>query len=265
MSSVPFRLAANLSFLFTDRPFADRFAAAAGAGFQGVECLFPYGEMAAVDYARALADTGLEPALINMPPGDWDGGERGLAALPGREADFRDSVARAIDYAGEIGCVRLHCLAGVVDEDMDRGRVAQTYAANLAHAADLAAPHGIQVLIEPINPIDMPGYHLNSPRQALNLLAEIGHANLRLQYDFYHAELIAEDPIPDFIRAHADVIAHVQVAGVPERHEPDQGRPDIETGFGALAETEYAGWVGLEYRPRGKTEDGLGWCASWLR
>jgi len=259
------RLAANISFLFADLPFADRFGAAARAGFAGVECLFPYDEMPARDYARHLDEHDLSAALINVPPGDWAGGERGLAALPGREADFYESVDRALDYADAIDCPRLHCLAGVPAPDADALAVAETYAANLSYAADRARDLGMRMLIEPINTGDMPGYHLSSPARALEILGQLALPNLALQYDLYHAEIIAEQKPADFIADHIDAIGHVQVAGVPERNEPDGAAPDVAAAFDALEGAGYGGWIGLEYRPRGNTIDGLGWASNWLR
>ena len=254
------KFAANLSFLFNEVPFMERFAAAAAAEFRGVEYLFPY-EEDKDSIARALRDNGLENVLFNLPPGDWAAGERGLGALPGREQDFRDGVSRALDYALAAGTKRLHALAGIVPNDADRDRCRQTFIANLRYACEQLAPHGITLLIEPINTRDMPGYFLNYQKDAHGLLAEVGAPNLKVQMDFYHAQIMEGDIISTFRRYLSDV-GHVQIASVPERHEPDLGELNYPWLFAMMDEAGYGGWVGCEYRPRNGTVAGLGWLTS---
>jgi len=256
------RFAANLSMMFTEHDFLDRFAAAAEAGFTAVEFLFPYAYPAA-EIAARLARAGLEPALFNLPPGDGAGGERGLAALPGREAEFARSVETALDYAQAIGCRKLHCMAGLIPPGTDRALVRQTYIANLRHAAALAAERGITLLIEPINTRDMPGYFLNRPSEACDIISAVGAANLALQFDLYHAQIMVGD-LATQLRAHAAIIGHVQIAGVPERHEPDLGEVNYPYLFEVIDRIGYGGWIGCEYRPRGSTLAGLGWLKPWL-
>ncbi|MFQ5566269.1 MAG: 2-oxo-tetronate isomerase [Paracoccaceae bacterium] len=245
------RFAANLTMLFTERPFLARFDAAAAAGFEAVEFLFPFAHPAAESRA-ALDGSGLALALFNTPPGDWQAGERGLAALAGREADFRDSMAKALDYAAVLQPHRLHVMAGIAEGPEARA----VYIANLAHAAEAAAGQGL--CIEPINSRDMPGYHLNNSTDAVAVLDAVGAANLGLQFDLYHAQ-ISEGDLTRRLEALMPRIVHVQVAGVPERHEPDTGEVDFAHLFGVLDRLGYAGFVGCEYRPAGRTEDGLGW------
>ena len=254
------KFAANLSFLFNEVPFMERFAAAAAAEFRGVEYLFPY-EEDKDSIARALRDNALENVLFNLPPGDWAAGERGLGALPGREQDFRDGVSRALDYALAAGTKRLHALAGIVPNDADRDRCRQTFIANLRYACEQLAPHGITLLIEPINTRDMPGYFLNYQKDAHGLLAEVGAPNLKVQMDFYHAQIMEGDIISTFRRYLSDV-GHVQIASVPERHEPDLGELNYPWLFAMMDEAGYGGWVGCEYRPRNGTVAGLGWLRS---
>jgi hydroxypyruvate isomerase len=250
------KLAANLSFLFQDVPLLDRFARAARCGFSGVEILFPY-DYPAQELARRSKDNGLTQALFNLPPGDWAQGERGLAAIAGREGDFRDAAMKALDYAEALQCLTLHCMAGVV---ADRDAALATYKSNLAWLAEHAAPAGVTVTIEPLNYRDMPGYLLTTPRQAAAIIQEIDRPNLKLQYDFYHAQIMEGD-LTMSVRRLAPLIGHVQIAGVPDRHEPDQSETDIAYCLGELRAAGYDGWIGCEYRPRGSTEDGLGWIS----
>lgn len=255
------KFAANLSFLFTELPFIERFAAAAAAGFRGVEYLFPY-EADKQDIAHALREHRLENVLFNVPPGDWAAGERGLGALPGREQDFRDGVSLALDYALAAGTTRLHALAGIVPADADRDHCRQTFIRNLRDACRQLAPHGITLLVEPINTRDMPGYFLNYQRDAHALLAEVGAPNLKVQMDFYHAQIMEGDIISTF-RQHLPAIGHVQIAGVPERHEPDQGELNYPWLFAMMDDAGYDGWIGCEYRPRHGTTAGLGWLGPY--
>jgi hydroxypyruvate isomerase len=245
------RFAANLSMMFTERPFLERFDAAAAAGFGAVEFLFPYSHPVA-DIRAALDRSGLELALFNTPPGDWEAGERGLAALPGREAAFRDSIALALDYAAVLRPHRLHVMAGLAEGAAARA----VYLANLAQATEMADDR--QLCIEPINSRDMPGYHLNNSTDAVAVLDAVGVANLGLQFDLYHAQ-ITEGDLTRRLEALMARIVHIQIAGVPERHEPDIGEVDFGHLFGVLNGLGYEGFVGCEYRPKGQTEDGLGW------
>ncbi|EWH00896.1 2-oxo-tetronate isomerase [Halomonas sp. BC04] len=254
------RLAANLTMLFTEHGFLDRFAAAAEAGFRGVEYLFPY-EHDPLVLAGALREAGVEQVLFNLPPGDWAAGERGLASLPGREAEFRDAVVEALRYAEALNCPRVHAMAGLLPVDADaytRAHHQATYVANLRFAASEAAKVGRQVLIEPINTRDMPGYFLSRQAQAMAVLEAVGADNLRLQFDLYHCQIMEGDLIHHLERQFA-AIAHVQIAGVPERHEPDRGEVHYPAIFEGLETLGYDGWVGCEYRPIGDTRQGLAW------
>ena len=245
------RFAANLSWMFTERPFMERFDAAAAAGFEAVELLRPYAH-SALEIRGALERNGLALALFNTPPGDEQAGERGLAALAGREAEFRDSMAKALDYAAVLRPGRIHVMAGIAEGAAARA----VYLANLAHAAEMAAGQGL--CIEPINSRDMPGYHLNNSTDALSVLDAVGAANLGLQFDLYHAQ-ITEGDLTRRLEALMPRIVHIQVAGVPERHETDTGEVDFGHLFAVLDGLGYEGYVGCEYRPKGRTEDGLGW------
>ena len=249
------RFSANLSMLFTEHAFLDRFAAARAAGFAAVEFLFPY-DHAPEAVAAALNRAGLALSVFNLPPGDWAAGERGLAALAGRGAEFRASVEAALPYARALGAARLHVMAGIA-----AGRAARmAYRDNLAHAADRLGEAGLDALIEPINPADMPGYHLQAAEDAAEIIAALGRPNLRLQFDVYHRETTHGDA-EQAIRRFAPLIGHVQIAGLPGRHEPDDGRLDLGAVLAALDATGYEGWVGCEYHPRAGTVEGLGWLA----
>ena len=247
--------------LFTELPFLERFEAAAAAGFTGIEILTPY-EHAPGEIAARLDQTGLELALINLPAGDQ--GERGFAALPGREADFAEALETALDYAKATGCRRLHCQSGILPPGTDRAMARSTYIANLCHAASRAGEFGITALIEPINNRDMPGCFLSQTSEAPAILDAVGSPHLRLQFDIYHCQIMEGD-VSTRLRALAPVIGHVQIAGVPERHEPDRGEVNYPYLLELLDELDYAGWVGCEYRPRAGTLAGLGWAERWLR
>jgi hydroxypyruvate isomerase len=255
------KFAANLSMMFQEAAFLDRFAAAAAAGFRAVEYLFPY-EVPAAQISRQLEQHGLTQALFNLPPGDWRAGERGLASLPGREADFIAGAERALEYALATGCKRLHAMAGLWPADRDKSKGETVYVANLRRAADLVAPHGIAVLIEPINLRDMPGYFLNTTGQALAILDRVERDNVKLQLDLYHCQ-ITEGDLAIHIRRLFGRYAHVQIAGVPERHEPDRGEINYSYLFDLLDEIGYDGWIGCEYRPAAGTLAGLVWARGW--
>jgi hydroxypyruvate isomerase len=255
------KLCANLHFLFQELPFLDRFAAAAEAGFRGVECLFPY-EAPADAIAERLRRHALTLALFNLPPGDTAKGERGLGALPGRETEFLACVERALGYALATGGKRIHVLSGLWPVGSDKRDGAAVLAANLRRAADLVARHDIELLIEPINPRDIPGYFLNTPAEAVAILDQVARDNVRLQLDLYHCQIMAGD-LATHIRRLLPRIAHVQIAGVPERHEPDRGEVNFAYLLDLLDALGYEGWVGCEYRPQAGTLAGLGWARRW--
>ena len=255
------RFAANLTMMYNEHPFLERFAAAAADGFEGVEILFPYADPAAELRAR-LDEYELEQALFNMPPGDWDRGERGLASLPGREDDFRHALEKALSYAVVLGNQRLHVMAGRVAEGGDRARHRDVYLENLALAAREAAALDITAVIEPINTRDIPGYFLNRQDEAHAICAEVGAANLKVQMDFYHCQIVEGD-LAIKLKAYVHNVGHIQIAGVPERHEPDTGEINYPYLFALMDSLGYDGWVGCEYRPRAGTSEGLGWLRRW--
>ena len=253
------RFAANLSMLYPEHDFLDRFAAAARDGFKAVEYLFPYAFEAAT-LARRLADHDLQQVLFNAPPGDWEAGERGLACLPGREPEFREGVLRALDYAGALNCPRVHVMAGLARPDADRATHRGIYIDNLAWAAERAAARGVDVLIEPINTRDIPGYFLNRQDEAHAVVAEIGAPNLKVQMDLYHCQIVEGD-VAMKLRAYlpGGKVGHLQIAGVPDRHEPDEGELNYAFLFDVIDSLAYDGWIGCEYRPAAATSAGLGW------
>ena len=258
------QLAANLSMLFNEHAFMDRFAAAAKAGFKGVEYLFPYA-YGADELRDALNKNQLEQVLFNLPPGDWDAGERGLASLPGREGEFRDSVIEGLRYAEALNCPRVHAMAGLLPGGGDAATQAEhhaTYIRNLRFAASEAAKVGRDILIEPINTRDMPGFFLSRQAQAMAVLEEVGAENLKLQFDLYHCQIMDGDLIRHLERQFS-AIGHIQVAGVPGRHEPDAGEVHYPAIFERLSALGYRGWVGCEYRPQANTRAGLGWGEAW--
>ncbi len=251
------RLAANLSMMFNEVGFLDRCDAAARAGFTAVEFQFPYEHAAAALKARLTAN-GLLPVLFNMPPGDWTRGERGLAALPGRQAEFRDSVLRALEYAAVLDCGLLHCMAGIPAPEMPFATAAAVFAANLAWAAEQARAAGVKLVIEPINHRDIPAYHLNTMAQAASMVTAIGADRLRLLFDIYHCQ-VTEGDITRRIETHLPIIAHMQLADVPGRHEPGTGEIGWAYVLGRIDALGYGGWIGCEYRPQGDTLTGLAW------
>ncbi|MCM5680786.1 hydroxypyruvate isomerase family protein [Schlegelella sp. S2-27] len=254
------RFAANLSMMYTEHAFLERFAAAAADGFQAVEFLFPY-EHAPAELVARLREHGLTQALFNLPPGDWAAGERGMAALPGREEEFAASVRQGLAYAQALGCKRVHAMAGLVPEGVDRQQLRAVYVANLRQAAAELAPHGITLLIEPINTRDMPGYFLNRQQQAHDIVAEVGAPNLKVQMDLYHCQIMEGD-LATRLRHHLPQVGHVQIAGVPERHEPDAGEVNYPYLFALMDQLGYDGFVGCEYRPRAGSSVGLGWLRA---
>lgn len=252
------RFAANISTLFTELPFLDRFAAARKAGFKAIEFQGPY-EFPAAEIAKRLDSTGLVPVLFNAPMGDVAAGERGLAAQPGREADFSASIETALSYARAFDAKQIHVLAG---RALDRTAQEAVYVANLQRAADRAAESGVTLLIEPLNARDNPGYFLNTTQAAIAILDRVGRKNVGLQFDFYHCQ-ITEGDLAEHARRLFGRYPHVQIANVPGRHEPDHGEINFAYLFDLLDELGYAGWVGCEYRPKAGTLAGLGWARRW--
>ena len=256
------RFAANLSLMFGEVPFIERFAAARAARFDAVEFLFPYA-FEAEQIAERLARHQLQLALFNLPAGDWDAGERGFACDPRRVGQFQDSVARALDYAGALNVPQLHCLAGRVPPDIAHERAHDTYTANLKFAAAACAQQGLRLLIEPINTFDIPGYFLSGTRQALDIIDQCGAANLFLQYDIYHMQRM-EGELANTLRANLASIAHIQLADTPGRHQPGTGEIAYPFLFSLLDELGYQGWIGCEYIPSGATSASLAWRDAWL-
>jgi len=255
------RFAANLSMLYPQHEFLDRFAAAAADGFEAVEFLFPY-DYSANELKQRLSDNGLVQALFNAPPGDWAAGERGIATLSGREDEFRSGFDRALEYAAVLGNTRVHVMAGLLAAESDRARHHGVYLQNLAYAADQAGKAGITVLLEPINTRDMPGFFLNRQDQAQAICKEVGATNLKVQFDCYHCQIVEGD-LATTLRRDFDRIGHIQIAGVPDRHEPDQGEVNYPYLFELMDHLGYDGWVGCEYRPKGDTSTGLQWLRDW--
>ncbi|MGJ5133100.1 2-oxo-tetronate isomerase [Bradyrhizobium oligotrophicum] len=253
------RFAANLSMMFTEHPFLDRFAAAAKAGFTAVEFLFPY-DQPAEEVGKRLHGNGLTQALFNLPPGNWDAGEKGFAALPERFDDLKASLETALPYAMATGVKRLHMMAGIAERS--DAKAVEAYAKSVAWAAEFFAPHGLDIVIEPINPRNVPGYFLNDFGFARDLIRKLKIPNLKLQFDIYHCQIIHGD-VTMRLREMMDIIGHVQIASIPSRNEPDGEELNYPFLFAELDRLGYAGFVGCEYNPRGRTEDGLGWFAPY--
>jgi hydroxypyruvate isomerase len=261
------RFAANLSMLYPEHEFLDRFAAAAADGFEAVEFLFPYDHPPAALRQR-LDDNGLQQVLFNTVPGDFSAGDRGLACLPGRQAEFLAGVDRAIEYAQVLGCPRLHAMAGLMPLDAKEVVLRATYVANLSEAASRCRAAAIDLLVEPINTRDIPNYFLNTQAAAHQIVAEVHAPNLKVQMDLYHCQIVEGD-LATRIRKYLGGVGHIQIAGVPERHEPDIGEINYPYLFELLDELGYDGWIGCEYRPRGgstpgATSAGLNWLRPWL-
>jgi hydroxypyruvate isomerase len=251
------RFAANLSMMFGEIGFLARFAAAAKSGFDGVEYQFPY-EFPPEVIAKASREQNLTNVLFNLPPGDWNAGERGIACVPGREGEFRSGVAKAIEYAKQLDTKLLHAMAGVKPVGGDVSVVRATYVENIRYAAKEMHKHGITLLIEAINTRDIPGFFVNTQQEAFGLLLEVGAENVKLQMDLYHMQ-IAEGDLAMTLSKYAAYCGHVQIAGVPKRNEPSGGEVNYPYLFDHLDQMGYGGWVGCEYRPVGNTEDGLNW------
>jgi hydroxypyruvate isomerase len=251
------KFAANLTMLFSELPFLDRFAGAKAAGFSGVEYLFPY-DFDKADLREQLDEHGLTQVLHNLPAGNWAGGERGIAILPERVDEFRDGVARAIDYAKALDCRQLNCLVGIAPRDADPIELNEVLVGNLRFAADALAKERIKLLVEPINTLDIPGFFLNRTEQAVQLIADVRSSNLFIQYDIYHMQVMEGD-IARTVQKHLPRIAHIQLADNPGRNEPGTGEINYPFLFRHLDTIGYRGWVGCEYKPRTTTVDGLGW------
>jgi hydroxypyruvate isomerase len=249
------RFAANLTMMFTEVPFLDRFAAAAKAGFTAVEFLFPY-DHPAEEVGKRLHEAGLTQALFNLPPGDWAAGEKGFAALPARFDDLKRSFETALPYAQATGVKRVHLMAGIAERS--DAKAVEAFYKSVACAAEFFAPHGLDLVIEPINPRNVPGYFLNDFGFARDLIRELRIPNLKLQFDIYHCQIIHGD-ITMHLREMIDITGHIQIASIPSRNEPDGEELNYPFLFAELDRLGYAGFVGCEYNPRGRTEDGLGW------
>ncbi|GAB3778505.1 hydroxypyruvate isomerase [Ramlibacter monticola] len=255
------RFAANLSMLFTELPFLDRFAAARSAGFRAVEYLFPY-EYPKEELAARLRGEGLRQVLHNLPAGDWAAGDRGIACDPRRTEEFRAGVGRAIDYAMALDCGQLNCLAGKLPPGVSREEAHATLVENLRHAASRLRKGGIRLLVEPINSYDIPGFFLTRTEQAVALIEEIGSDNLLLQYDVYHAQRM-EGELAATLQRHLANIGHIQIADNPGRNEPGTGEINFAFLLRHLDALGWKGYIGCEYRPRGTTPEGLGWMKEF--
>ena len=256
------KFAANLTMMYNEVDFLDRFEAAAKSGFKGVEYLFPY-PFGKEELAERLHQPGLTQVLHNLPAGDWGAGERGIACLPDRVGEFQAGVGQAIDYARALGCKQINCLAGLTPDGVDAEKVQNTFVSNLKFAADKLGEAGIRLLIEPINTRDIPGFYLSGTQQALDIIGATGSDNIALQYDIYHMQIMEGDLAPT-IEANLAHIEHMQLADNPGRHEPGTGEINYPFLFDFIDGLGYQGWIGCEYKPAAKTEDGLGWIKPYL-
>ncbi len=257
------RFCANLTMLFGEVDFPERFAKAAAAGFKGVECQFPYAWPKG-QIADKIRQFDLRLVLHNLPPGDWSKGERGIACLPGRENEFQEGVGKAIEYAKALNCPQVNCLAGLTPAGVPAERVHQTLLANLRFGAAALAKEGIRLLVEALNDKDVPGFSLVRTSEVLALIEEVGHPNVYVQYDVYHMQIM-EGNLTKTIQENLDRIAHIQIADNPGRNEPGTGEIHYPNLFKAIDAAGYKGWIGCEYRPAGKTEEGLGWMEPYRR
>ena len=251
------RFAANLTLLFTEQPFIDRFTTASRAGFRAVEFLFPY-DFPADELANRLVEESLHQVLFNLPPGNWDAGERGIAALPGRQSEFIESVEKALEYARALKCPTLHVMAGIPTGGTSQDEALEVYIENLRLACDVASYQDITIVIEPLNTRDVPGYLFSRSDQACQIIDKVRRDNIGLQLDLYHCQIMEGD-LETRIRDLANVVKHIQIAGVPARNEPDTGEVNYPHLFKIIDDIGYDGWVGCEYNPRGSTTQGLGW------
>ena len=256
------RFSANISMLFKELEFPERFDAAAQAGFKAVEIQFPY-SWSKDRLAQIAQHAGVEVVLINIPAGDPEKGDRGIGCLPGRDAEFREGVAKATEFSQALGCKQMNCLAGVAPPGVREAKLHGTYVWNLRYAAVELARHGMTLLVEPINTQTIPGFYLNDSAQALALMDDVGAANLKLQYDVFHMHVMGDD-LAGTLAANFARIGHMQVADAPDRHEPGTGEIDFPRLFDLIDRLGYKGWVGAEYAPAGKTEDGLAWARKYL-
>jgi len=254
------KFAANLSMMFTELPFPERFAAASNEGFSAVEFLFPY-DYSPEEVAKWARQAGVEVVLFNLPAGDWNAGERGIACLPGREEEFRHSVEKALTYAKAFKTTRLHAMAGIVPRGVEAAECRQVLIENLKYAAEKTASHGITLLIEAINTRDIPGFVVSLQSDSLSICEAVGMPNMKMQMDLYHMQVMEGD-LATKLKKFAARCGHIQIAGCPERNEPDTGEVRYEYLFRLLDELRYEGWVGCEYRPAANTVDGLGWMRS---
>ena len=250
------KFCANLTMLFNEQPFLERFAAAAAAGFKAVEFLFPY-DFNAKEIRDALTANNLALALHNLPAGDWQAGERGIACHPNRVNEFREGVQKAIEYALALGCPRVNCLAGIAPS-RDGFLAHETLVENLGFAAAALQKSGIELLLEPVNTRDIPNFFIHYTKQALEVINQVGSANLKLQFDIYHAQVMEGD-LARSIESHFDRIGHIQLADNPGRNEPGTGEINYPFLFSRIDELGYTGWIGCEYKPRAGTQAGLGW------
>jgi hydroxypyruvate isomerase len=256
------KLCANLSLLYTELDFMDRFAAAAKSGFKGVEYLFPYA-YPKDQLAEALARNKLVQVLHNMPAGDWTKGDRGMACQPDRVGEFQEGVGKAIEYATALGCKQVNCLAGLAPQGVAPEKLRATFVANLKFAAEKTKAAGIRLVTEPVNNRDVPGFYLNRSQQALDIMDEVGSDNLWLQYDIYHMQIM-EGNLARTIETNLARINHMQLADNPGRHEPGTGEINYPFLFEFIDRLGYAGWIGCEYKPRATTREGLGWVKPYL-
>ncbi|MDX1737613.1 MAG: 2-oxo-tetronate isomerase [Alphaproteobacteria bacterium] len=252
------RFVPNLTMLFNDMPFLDRFEAAANAGFRHVEFLFPY-DFSIEQIEFSLRGNNLVPVLFNLFPGDWSAGERGIGIFSDRMDDFKKSVQQAIDYATATNCKKLHVMSGILQGD--RTAAVDIYKENLAYAAGLAKPHGIDLMIEPLNKYDVPNYLISYQAQAVEIIDDLQQENIRLQMDLYHLQIM-EGNLAKSIEKYFDYIGHIQIAGNPGRHEPDIGEINYAYIFCLLKELGYKDFIGCEYHPKGGTLEGLDWIKS---
>jgi 2-dehydrotetronate isomerase len=261
------KFAANLTMMYTEHAFLDRFAAASKDGFKAVEFLFPY-DFKPEEIKTRLTDNNLTQALFNAPPGDWANGERGIASLPGREDEFKKSIEKALQYAAVLGNKKLHVMAGLLAKEENRAAHREIYLKNIAYAATEAQNAGITIVLEPINTRDIPGFFLNHQHEAQQICDEINAPNLQVQFDIYHCQIVEGDIATklkrDMKRPNAG-IGHIQIAGVPERHEPNIGELNYPYLFDLIDSLGYEGWIGCEYKPKAGTSEGLGWLKPYLQ
>ncbi len=256
------KFAANLTMLFTEVPFLERFEKAHQAGFKAVEYLFPYA-FEAKELANKLEQFSLEQVLFNMPPGNWDAGERGFAAIPDREGEFKESVDTALVYARELNCKKVHAMSGIINKHFTHKQHVDTFISNIRYAADRFAEQDIELMIEPLNNRDVPNYFIAHQHEALELIKQVDRSNVKLQLDLYHAQIMDGD-LSTLIHNVAPYIGHIQIASVPERHEPSEGELNYPHLFNVLDQSGYQSWIGCEYSPRSTTELGLDWVKPYL-